>query len=73
MTGFYHISHPKMTVGVTVEDGIITEAPPVVRKFIGQPLDNLIGWIRSPELVVTSVLSTCFTTENSANTEPTKD
>lgn len=42
----YWLSSKKMTVLVDVQDGRITEAAPVVRKFIGQPLQNLIRWMR---------------------------
>ena len=40
------LSSKKMTVLVDVQDGLITEAAPVTRKFIGQPLQNLIRWMR---------------------------
>jgi hypothetical protein len=37
----------KFTVGVEVDrSGVIRDAAPVVRKFIGQPLDNLVRWFR---------------------------
>lgn len=35
-----------MTVLVDVQDGLITKAAPVVRKFIGQPVGNLVRWMR---------------------------
>lgn len=41
----YTLSSMAMTVGVTTKDGKIIEAPPIVRKFIGQPVDSLIGWM----------------------------
>jgi hypothetical protein len=41
----YFLSSRAMTVGVTTKDGKIIEGPPIVRKFIGQPLTNLIGWM----------------------------
>jgi len=43
----YWISNKVMTVGVSVTDGIITEAPPIVKKFIGQPIINLVYWMRN--------------------------
>lgn len=37
------ISCRKFTVRVVVDDGnIITEAAPILRRFIGQPLRNLV-------------------------------
>ena len=39
------ISTPKFTVIVETDDaGIIRKAAPLVRKFVGQPLDNLLSW-----------------------------
>ena len=39
------ISCEKFTVGVKLsEDGIILDAAPIVRKFIGQKIENLINW-----------------------------
>jgi hypothetical protein len=36
-----------MTVCVDVDaNGIIVAAPPIVRKFIGQPATNLDRWLR---------------------------
>jgi hypothetical protein len=34
-----------MTVLVKTKNGIITEAAPIVRVFVGQPLDNLAVWM----------------------------
>lgn len=42
----YWLSSKKMTVLVEVQDGRIIQAAPVVRKFIGQPVQNLIRWMR---------------------------
>ena len=37
-----------MTVEVVVDfDGKICKAAPIVRKFIGQPLDNLVRWMET--------------------------
>jgi hypothetical protein len=42
------ISCLKFTVRVTTDDeGKIVKAAPLVRKFIGQPLANLLRWARS--------------------------
>lgn len=44
--GSYWLSSESMTVGVEVnEKGTITSTPPIVRKFIGQPLKNLVKWM----------------------------
>lgn len=34
-----------MTVYVGVDDDTIVEAPPVVRRFVGQPVSNLVEWM----------------------------
>lgn len=34
----------KFTVMVTVRDGVIVKAAPIVRVFLGQPIDNLLRW-----------------------------
>ena len=39
------ISCHRMTVFVGTENGGIVEAAPIVRRFIGQPLSNLTGWL----------------------------
>lgn len=42
---FWWISNEKFTVMVEVDDKMnIIEAPPIVRKFIGQPIENLLSW-----------------------------
>lgn len=41
------VSCPKFTVGVTVDaSSMITGGPPFVRRFVGQPLGNLLRWAR---------------------------
>jgi len=43
----YWLSTPKMTVSVETDgQHIIRGAAPIVHKFIGQPLDNLLDWLR---------------------------
>lgn len=42
---WYWLSSSRMTVGVKVENGIIVDAAPIVRKFVGQPVDNLKRWM----------------------------
>lgn len=39
------LSTEKMTVRVLTKDSIIIEAAPIVKKFLGQPLENLIHWM----------------------------
>ncbi len=40
------LSNNRMTVAVTYnENGCIYEAAPIVRKFIGQSIDNLKNWM----------------------------
>ncbi len=40
------VSCPKFTVRVAVHAGVIVEAAPMVRTFIGQPLANLERWAK---------------------------
>lgn len=43
------LSTEKMTVSVTIKDGIIIEATPAtlrIRAFIGQPFANLVSWLK---------------------------
>ena len=47
------LSSRSMTVCVTVEGGYITRGPAIVRRFVGQPLGNLTGWlVRQGGLIV---------------------
>lgn len=39
------LSTEKMTVLVRVDNDVIVEAPPVVRKFVGQRFSNLTNWM----------------------------
>jgi hypothetical protein len=41
----WRLSNEKMTVLVKTKNGIITEAAPIIRVFVGQPLDNLAVWM----------------------------
>jgi hypothetical protein len=43
---FWWLSCRKFTVGVETDNLIITKAPPIARKFIGQPIKNLANWAR---------------------------
>lgn len=40
------LSSKRMTVLADVQDGLVVKAAPVVRKFIGQPLVNLVRWMK---------------------------
>ena len=42
----YWLSTESMTVEVLVENGIVKEAAPIVQRFKGQPLFNLINWMK---------------------------
>ena len=46
MTEWWYVSTERMTCLVGLDDGIIVEAPPILRKFIGQPPKNLGNWLR---------------------------
>jgi len=36
-----------MTVLVITDEAcVITDAAPIVRRFIGQPIDNLVNWMK---------------------------
>ena len=45
---YYWLSTTRMTVGVEVNNhnNIIINGPPIVRKFIGQNIINLIDWMK---------------------------
>lgn len=45
-TEWWWLSSEAMTVGVTTESRVIVRASPIVRRFIGQPLENLVRWMR---------------------------
>lgn len=47
---WYWVSSRRMTVGVAVDysncgRGRVCVAPPIVKRFIGQPFGNLIDWM----------------------------
>ena len=44
MKQLWYVLGRGFTCGVTTTDGIITGTPPLLRKFNGQPLDNLRRW-----------------------------
>ena len=43
----YWISTEKFTGFITIDNGIIVDAAPVMFKFVGQPVKNLTDWLRS--------------------------
>lgn len=45
MSEWVYLSTEGMTITVRTEDGIIVEGPPIVKKFMGQPLRNLMRWL----------------------------
>lgn len=45
MIKWYWMSTSRMTVGIITKDGIIIDCAPIVRKFIGQKIDNLRNWL----------------------------
>lgn len=45
MQHWYWLSSFKMTVGVKVENGIIVDAAPIVKKFLGSELKRLVAWM----------------------------
>ena len=44
---WWYVSSPRMTCAVKVEDGVISDAAPILRRFVGQPATNLGSWLRS--------------------------
>jgi hypothetical protein len=46
MSEWWWLSCSRFTVGVEIKDGVIVDAAPIVRKFIGQPTRNLGRWMR---------------------------
>ena len=38
-------STDKLTVGVTVVDGVVVDGAPVVRRFVGQSVVGLFHWL----------------------------
>lgn len=36
-----------MTFAVKVDDGIVVEGAPIIRRFVGQPAKNLGSWVRA--------------------------
>ena len=47
----YYVSSKRGTGMVTVENEVIVDTPPIWRKFIRQPLDNLLFWLKKYKIV----------------------
>jgi hypothetical protein len=43
---WWYVSTEQMTFAVRIEDGRITEAPPIARRFVGQSAKRLGSWLR---------------------------
>jgi len=44
---WWYLSAGGITVAVRVlENGRVVQGPPIVRKFMGQPVDNLLRWMQ---------------------------
>lgn len=46
MTGEYWLSTNRMTFWAKLERGVVVDAAPIARRFIGQPSKNLGRWLR---------------------------
>lgn len=44
--GWFWVSTHRMTFAVFVSDGLIRDAAPIARKFLGQRPENLGEWLR---------------------------
>lgn len=44
--GWWWFSSSRMTFDVLVHGGVIIDAAPIARKFVGQPVTNLERWMR---------------------------
>lgn len=38
------LSGPRFTCLVETRDGVIVSTPPILRKFVGQPIENVLSW-----------------------------
>jgi hypothetical protein len=57
--GWYWLSCPRFTVAVRVDDGVVREAPPIVRRFVGQSLSAMERWARTLGAVRVEKLGPC--------------
>ena len=47
----YWVSTERVTGQVNTRDGMIVFTPPIWRKFLGQPFQNLKNWLRDVSVV----------------------
>lgn len=52
--GFLIVSSPRITAGLEVHDGLIAEAPPVLRWMTGKPLDKMLPWLAAHDYRITN-------------------
>ena len=52
------LSNPKMTIKVEVQNGTIVAGAPIIRKFIGQSIENLLRWMKFEVKVLSDDAST---------------
>jgi hypothetical protein len=52
MIGIWRLSNERMTVRVVTRGKIIIDAAPIVRKFIGQPFNNLARWMQPADIML---------------------
>jgi hypothetical protein len=64
----YRLSNDKLTVQAVIRNGKIIDADPVIRIFIGQPLDNLATWMRKLGPTELMLISTGTDTQKERNT-----
>lgn len=46
MEEVFWLSTSRMTVLAVVQEGLVIETAPITHKFVGQPIGNLVGWMR---------------------------
>lgn len=44
---YHYLSSYKMTILIGVDCGKIITTPPIAKVFVGQPLDNILKWMKS--------------------------
>jgi len=49
---WWYLTGKGMTVAVATTNGRIVKGPPIVRRFIGQPLGNLARWLGCEPLML---------------------
>jgi hypothetical protein len=57
MSKTYYISNSKITCAVDVDDNDnVIATPPILKKFIGQPFENVKIWMRGQGPIVVNIL-----------------